>query len=204
MDMPKPESSDKGERIISGKPEGSNKVPSGTKVFSSFQVGKQHPKEKQYLAFTKFIYNLPEESGETFEVLGTTSLFSRISIFPNGSPGFTTQLFESDLNELSELPKQLVNSVKTYAQGEGVYCRFFSIFMKCKDLQVYFPTINYITIEKLKDFNIKASGDFKVLDYDHDWVLMTKGRSKMEATEETWKLACKMLDHKHELLQEDE
>ncbi|KAG5621022.1 hypothetical protein H5410_006240 [Solanum commersonii] len=84
MDMSKPESSDKGksqaiqkdvksneekvlsskrERIISGKPEGSNKVPSGTKVFSSFQVGKQHPKEEQYLAFTKFIYNLPEESG---------------------------------------------------------------------------------------------------------------------------------------------
>ncbi|KAG5582571.1 hypothetical protein H5410_053198 [Solanum commersonii] len=83
------------EKIISRKPESSpNKVPSGAKVFSSFQVGKQHPKEEEYLAFTRYIYNLPEESGETFGVLGTTSLFPRISIFLNGSPGFTAQLFE--------------------------------------------------------------------------------------------------------------
>ncbi|KAG5630310.1 hypothetical protein H5410_002027 [Solanum commersonii] len=39
-------SSAKAEKIISGKPESkTNVVPSGTKVFSSFQVGKQHPKE---------------------------------------------------------------------------------------------------------------------------------------------------------------
>ncbi|KAG5612026.1 hypothetical protein H5410_023307 [Solanum commersonii] len=41
------------EKIISRKPESSsstNKVPSGAKVFSSFQVGKQHPKEEEYLA----------------------------------------------------------------------------------------------------------------------------------------------------------
>ncbi|KAG5615808.1 hypothetical protein H5410_015632 [Solanum commersonii] len=72
--------------------------------------------------------------------------------------------------------------------------------MECKDKQVYYPTINYITIEKFKDFNIKATGiqtkrafgikalyfilkrfyneDMKVIDHDHDWVLMTKGRSK--------------------------
>ncbi|KAG5595837.1 hypothetical protein H5410_037069 [Solanum commersonii] len=76
MDIPKPESKDEGksqanqtkassstkaEKFISGKPEGSsNKVPSGTKVFSSFQVGKQNPKEEEYLAFTRYIYNLPE------------------------------------------------------------------------------------------------------------------------------------------------
>ncbi|KAH0736584.1 hypothetical protein KY285_012291 [Solanum tuberosum] len=96
LDMPKPESKDKGksqtiqkdasslneekgtsstkvDKIISGKPEGSsNKVPSGTKVSSSFQVGKQNPKEEEYLAFTRYIYNLYEESGETFGVLETT------------------------------------------------------------------------------------------------------------------------------------
>ncbi|KAG5576012.1 hypothetical protein H5410_056146 [Solanum commersonii] len=118
-DMPKPESKDKGqsraeskdassskeeksttssndENIISGKLDSNtNKVvPSGTKVFSSFQVGKQHPKEEEYLAFTRQIYNLPGESGETVRVLGTTSLFPRISIFLNGSPNFTAQLFE--------------------------------------------------------------------------------------------------------------
>ncbi|KAG5594196.1 hypothetical protein H5410_035428 [Solanum commersonii] len=38
-------SSAKAEKTISGKPESKTKqVPSGTKVFSSFQVGKQHPK----------------------------------------------------------------------------------------------------------------------------------------------------------------
>ncbi|KAG5613041.1 hypothetical protein H5410_024322 [Solanum commersonii] len=129
MDMPKPESKDKEtkasstkvEKIISRKPEGStNKVLSGTKAFSSFQVGRQNPKEEEYLAFTRYIYNLPEESGETFGVLGTTSLFLRISIFSNGSPSFTVQLFEfgyldrvyakPDLHELSKLPAQLINS----------------------------------------------------------------------------------------------
>ncbi|KAH0683329.1 hypothetical protein KY290_023468 [Solanum tuberosum] len=247
------------EKIISRKPESSsstNKIPSGAKVFSSFQVGKQHRKEEEYLAFTRYIYNLPEESGETFGVLGTTSMFPRISIFPNGSPGFTTQLFEfgyldqvyakPGLQELSQLPTQLFNSVKNYAQGDGVYYRFFSISMESKDLQEYYPTINYISVEMIKDFNVKAKGvdkklphlnkkliqtrralgikalyfilervfneDFKVLDQSHDWVLLTKGKSKskilkdrildielhrLEATEETWKLACKMLDHNH-------
>ncbi|KAH0685377.1 hypothetical protein KY290_016653 [Solanum tuberosum] len=61
-------SSAKAERIISGKPESkTNPVPSGTKVFSSFQVGKQHPKEEEYLTFTRYIYNLPEESGENIQ-----------------------------------------------------------------------------------------------------------------------------------------
>ncbi|KAH0708969.1 hypothetical protein KY290_010511 [Solanum tuberosum] len=83
------------EKIISGKPESStNKVPSGANFFSSFQVGKQHPNEEEYLAFTRYIYNLLEESKETFDVLGTTSLFPRISKFSNGSSGFTTQLFK--------------------------------------------------------------------------------------------------------------
>ncbi|KAG5601695.1 hypothetical protein H5410_033065 [Solanum commersonii] len=120
-------SSAKAEKSIFGKPESkSNQVLSGTKVFSSFQVGKKHPKEEEYLAFTRYVYNLAEESGETFGVLGTTSLFSRISIFPNGSPGFTTQLFEfgyldrlyakQDLKEISQLPAKLFNSVKNYAQ----------------------------------------------------------------------------------------
>ncbi|KAG5596452.1 hypothetical protein H5410_037684 [Solanum commersonii] len=190
IDMSKPESKDKGksqankkdansskeeknisstkvEKIISGKSEGiSNKVPSGTKVFSSFQVGKKNTKEEEYLAFTRYIYNLPEESGETFGVLGTTNLFLRISIFPNGSPDFTAQLFEfgcldrvytkPDLQEISKLPEHLRNSVKYYAQGDGVYCRFFSISVESKDLQLYFPTINYITLENLKGFIIKA------------------------------------------------
>ncbi|KAH0776096.1 hypothetical protein KY290_007507 [Solanum tuberosum] len=250
-------SSAKDEKIIFGKPESStNKVPSRAKVFSSFQVGKQHPKEEEYLAFTRYIYNLPEESGETFGVLGTTSLFPRISIFPNGSPGFTTQLFEfgyldqvyakPDLHEISKLPTKLFNSVKNYAQGGGVYCRFYNISMESKDLQAYYPTLNYISVEKIKDFNVKATGvdkklphlnkkwiqtrralgikalyfilkrfyneDCKVLDQDHDWVLQTKGKSKskelkdiildielhrLRVTEETWKLACKILDHNH-------
>ncbi|KAG5573337.1 hypothetical protein H5410_063103 [Solanum commersonii] len=47
-------SSAKAERIVSGKPESrTNLVPSGTKVFSSFQVGKQHPKKEEYLTFTR-------------------------------------------------------------------------------------------------------------------------------------------------------
>ncbi|KAH0689887.1 hypothetical protein KY289_017245 [Solanum tuberosum] len=250
-------SSVKAERIISGKPESkTNPVPSGTKVFSSFQDGKQHPKEEEYLAFTRYIYNLPEESGETYGVLGTTSLFPRISIFPNGIPGFTAQLFEfgyldrvytkPDLKELSKLPLKLFEAIKNFAQGNGVYCRFYSISVECQDLQAYYPTLNYISIEKIKDFNVKATGvdkklphlnkkwiqtrralgikalyailtrfykeDCKVLDQDSDWVLITKGKGKSKelkerildiklhrlgATEETWKLACKMLDHDH-------
>ncbi|KAG5621731.1 hypothetical protein H5410_006949 [Solanum commersonii] len=144
-------SSAKAEKIISGKSESrTNIVPSGTKVFSSFQVGKQHPKEEEYLTFTRYIYNLPKESGETFGVLGTTSLFSRISIFPNGLPSFTAQLFEfgylnrvytkPDLNELPQLPLKLFNAVKNYVQGNGVYCR--------------------------------------VIDQVHDWVLIIKEKSK--------------------------
>ncbi|KAG5589673.1 hypothetical protein H5410_040187 [Solanum commersonii] len=78
-------SSAKAEKIISGKLESrTNIVPSGTK----------HPKEEEYLTFTRCIYSLPEESGETYGVLGTTSLFPRISIFPNGLPSFMAQLFE--------------------------------------------------------------------------------------------------------------
>ncbi|KAG5587036.1 hypothetical protein H5410_047470 [Solanum commersonii] len=159
-------SSAKAERIISGKPESkTNIVPSGTKLFSSFQVGKQHPKEEEYLTFTRYIYNLAEESGETFGVLGTTSLFPRISIFPNGLPSFTTQLFElryldrvytkPDLNELSQLPPKLFEAIKNYAQGNGVYCRFFSISMEGKDLQAYYPTLNYISVEKLKNLMLR-------------------------------------------------
>ncbi|KAH0686136.1 hypothetical protein KY289_016894 [Solanum tuberosum] len=250
-------SSAKVEKIISGKSESkTNPVPSGTKVFSSFQVGKQHPKEEEYLAFTRYIYNLPEESGETYGVLGTTSLFPRISIFPNGIPSFTAQLFEfgyldrvytkPDLKELSKLPSKLFEAIKNFAQGNGVYCRFYSISMECQDLQAYYPTLNYISVEKIKDFNVKATGvdkklphlnkkwiqtrralgikalyailtrfykeDCKVIDQDSDWVLITKGKNKSKelrdrildielhrlgATEETWKLACKMLDHDH-------
>ncbi|KAH0693971.1 hypothetical protein KY285_021068 [Solanum tuberosum] len=278
-DMPNPKSKDEGkslaieassskeekssssataEKIISGKTEKSitNKVPSGTKVFSSFQVGKQNPKEEEYLKFTKDIYNLPAESGETYGVLGTTSLFPRISIFPNGSAGFAAQLFEygyldriyakPELEELSQLPSQLVNSIRKFAEGEGVYCRFFSIAMEGKDLQSYFPTVNFITIEKLKSFNVKATGidkklhhlnkkwiqtrramgikalyfilqryyddDFQVIDHTATWMLLVKGRTKsqilrekilefethrFEATEETWKMACKFLENKH-------
>ncbi|KAH0748360.1 hypothetical protein KY290_027592 [Solanum tuberosum] len=250
-------SSAKAEKIISGKPESkTNQSPSGTKVFSSFQVGKQHPKEEEYLAFTRYIYNLPEESGETYGVLGITSLFPRISIFPNGIPGFTAQLFEfgyldrvytkPNLKELSKLPTRLFEAIKNFAQGNGVYCRFYSISMECQDLQAYYPTLNYVSVEKIKDFNVKATGvdkklphlnkkwiqtrralgikalyailtrffkeDYKVIDQDSDWVLITKGKGKSKelkerildielhrlgATEETWKLACKMLDHDH-------
>ncbi|KAG5615807.1 hypothetical protein H5410_015631 [Solanum commersonii] len=131
LDMTKPESSDKGKskaikKDDKSKIENSNKVSLGTKVFSSFQVGRQHPKDEQYLAFTKLTYNLPEESGETFGVLSSNSLFPRISIFPNGFPGFTAQLFEfgyldrvyakAELKELSGLPNHLVGSIKNNAQ----------------------------------------------------------------------------------------
>ena len=220
--------------------------------------GKQHPKEEEYLNFTRYIYNLPEQSGETYGVLGTTSLFPRISIFPNGIPSFTAQLFEfgyldrvytgPDLKEISQLPTRLFKAIKDFSQGDGgVYCRFYSISMECQDSQAYYPTLNYISVEKIKDFNVKATGvdkklpyldkkwiqtrralgikalyailnrfykdDFRVIDQDTDWVLITKGRSKSEilkerildielhrlgATEETWKLACKMLEHNHD------
>ncbi|KAG5591772.1 hypothetical protein H5410_042286 [Solanum commersonii] len=175
-------SSAKAEKIISGKLESStNKVPSRAKVFSSFQVGKQHHKEEVYLAFTRYIYNLPEENGETFGVLGTTSLFSRILIFSNESPSFTVQLFEfgyldrlyakQDLKEISQLPIKLFNSVKNYAQGDGAYCRFYSISMEYKDLQAYYPTLNYISVEKIKDFNVKATGVDKKLSYlNKKWI----------------------------------
>ncbi|KAH0725906.1 hypothetical protein KY284_001771 [Solanum tuberosum] len=220
------------------------------------EVGKQHPKEEEYLSFTRYIYNLLEESGETYGVLGTTSLFPRISIFPNGIPSFTAQLFEfvyldlvytkPDLKELSKLPSKLFEAIKNFAQGNRVYCRFYSISMECQDLQAYYPTLNYISVERIKNFNVKATGvdkklshlnkkwiqtrkalgikaiyviltrlyreDCRVIDQDHDWVLMTKGKAKSKelkerildielhmlgATEETWKLACKMLDHDH-------
>ncbi|KAG5601694.1 hypothetical protein H5410_033064 [Solanum commersonii] len=119
--------------------------------------------------------------------------------------------------------------------------------MEYKDLQAYYPTLNYISVEKIKKFNVKATWvdkklphlnkqwiqtrralgikvlyfilkrfyneDCRVLDQDQDWVLITKGgKSKSKeikdrildiklhrlgATEETWNLACKMLDHNH-------
>ncbi|KAG5604661.1 hypothetical protein H5410_026153 [Solanum commersonii] len=138
-------------------------------AFNAQNISKENGREEEeYLSFTRYIYNLPEESGETYGVLGTTSLFPRISIFPNGLPNFTAQLFEfgyldrvytkPDLKELSQLPSKLFEAVKNYAQGNGVYCRFFSISMECKDTQAYYPTLNYITIEKIKDFNVKATG----------------------------------------------
>ncbi|KAG5587111.1 hypothetical protein H5410_047545 [Solanum commersonii] len=176
--MQKPESKDKGKSQTIQKYANSSKEEKGT---SSTKVGKRNLKEEEYLAFTRYIYNLLEERGETFGVLGTTSLFSRISIFPNGSPDFTAQLFEfgyldrvytkPDWLEISKLPEQLRNSVKTYAQGDGVYCRFFSIAIESKDLQTYFPTINYIMVEKLKYFNIKATGvDKKLHHLNKKWI----------------------------------
>lgn len=162
-------SSAKAEKIISGKPKSkTNPVLFGTKVFSSFQVGKQHPKEEEYLAFTRYVYNLLEESGETYGVLETTSLFPRISIFPNGIPSFTAQLFEfgyldrvytkPDLKEISHLPSRLFEAIINFSQDNGVYCKFYSISMECKDLQSYYPTLNYISVEKIKEFNVKATG----------------------------------------------
>ncbi|KAG5570676.1 hypothetical protein H5410_060442 [Solanum commersonii] len=183
LDMVKPESKDKGKSQTIQKDASSSKEEKGTSSTKLDKIISGKP-EGKYPAFTRYIYNRPEESGETFGVLGTTSLFPRISIFPNGSPSFTTQLFEfgyldqvytkSDLNEISKLLEQLRNSVKTYAQGDGVYCRIFRIAME----------------------------NYKVLDQDHHWILMTKGKSKckilkdkildielhqLEATEETWK-----------------
>ena len=44
---------------ISGKPENkTNPTSSGEKIFSL--QGNQHPKEEEYLKFTRYIYNLPE------------------------------------------------------------------------------------------------------------------------------------------------
>jgi len=108
-------------------------------------------------------------------------LFSRISIFPNGSPSFIAQLFEfgyldrvyakQDLKEISQLPTKLFNSVKNYAQGDGVYCRFYSISMECKDFQAYYPTLNYISVEKIKDFNVKVTGvDKKLPHLNKKWI----------------------------------
>ena len=52
---------------ISGNPENkTNPDSSGAKFFSSLQ---DHPKEEEYLKFTKYIYNLSEHSGETYGVL---------------------------------------------------------------------------------------------------------------------------------------
>ncbi|KAG5628096.1 hypothetical protein H5410_013314, partial [Solanum commersonii] len=191
--------------------------------FVCFSKILQHPKEKEYLTFMRNIYNLPEESGETFGVLGTTSLFPRISIFPNELSSFTNQLFEfeyldrvytkPDLNELSQLPPKLFDVVKNYAQGNGAY----------------YPTLNYILVEKIKDFNVKATGvDKKLPHLNKKWIQTRRAlgiktlyailkrfynedcRSKelkerildielhrLGVTEETWKLACKMLDHDH-------
>ncbi|KAG5596633.1 hypothetical protein H5410_037865 [Solanum commersonii] len=196
-------SSAKPEKPISGKPGSkTNQVPSGTKVFSSFQVGKQLHKEEEYLTYTRYVYNLPEESGETFGVLGTTN---RVYA-------------KQDLKEISQLPTKLFNSVKNYAQEDDVYCIFYSISMECKHLQVYYPTLNYISVEKIKDFNFKAIGvdkklphlnkkwiqtkqalgikalyfilkrfyneDCRVIDQNQDWVLITKGKSKSKELED--------------------
>ena len=121
--------------------------------------GKQHPKEEEYLNFTRYIYNLPEQSGETYGVLGITSLFPRISIFPNGISSFTVQLFKfgyvdrvytgPDLREISQLPTRLFKAIKDFSLGDGgVYCRFYSISMECQDSQAYYPTLNYILLKK--------------------------------------------------------
>ncbi|KAG5573336.1 hypothetical protein H5410_063102 [Solanum commersonii] len=84
--------------------------------------------------------------------------------------------------------------------------------MEDKDLQAYYPTLNYISVKKIKDFNDNATGvdkklshlnkkwiqtrrvlgikalyailkrfyneDCRVIDQDHDWVLITRGKSK--------------------------
>ncbi|KAG5568640.1 hypothetical protein H5410_064345 [Solanum commersonii] len=137
-------------------------VPLAPNAINISTVGKQHLK-KNILHSQDISIISQKKSGETYEVLGTTNLILRISIFPNGSPGFTAQLFK----------------------------------------------FGYLD----QHFNEKQGlANFKVLDHDHDWVLMTKGKFKsktlkekildiephrMEASEETWKLVCKFLDHKH-------
>ncbi|KAG5604660.1 hypothetical protein H5410_026152 [Solanum commersonii] len=83
------------------------------------------------------------------------------------------------------------------------------------------PHLNKKWIQTRRALSIKAlyailnrfyKEDCRVIEQDHDWVLITKGKSKspelkerildielhrLGATEETWKLACKMLDHDH-------
>jgi len=59
--------------------------------------------------------------------------------------------------------------------------------------------------------------DFQVIEHTSTWMLLVKGKTKskvlreklldfethrLEATEETWKMACKFLEHKH-LMGED-
>ncbi|KAG5579446.1 hypothetical protein H5410_050073 [Solanum commersonii] len=80
-DMPKPKSKDKGKSraeskdAISSKEEKRTTSSKDEKTISrkpdnnTNKVEKQHPKEEEYLAFTRQIYNLPEESGETFGTL---------------------------------------------------------------------------------------------------------------------------------------
>ncbi|KAG5600520.1 hypothetical protein H5410_031890 [Solanum commersonii] len=86
-------------------------------------------------------------------------------------PNYHQNCSMPDLNELSQLPSKLFNAVKNYAQGNGVYCRFFSISMECKDLQAYYPTLNYISVEKIKDFNVKATGvDKKLPHLNKKWI----------------------------------
>ena len=130
------------------------------------------PKEEEYLKFTKYIYNLQNTVEKHME-------FWELLVY---SLEFTAQLFEfefldrvytsPDLKELSQLPSRLFNAIKNFSQGNGgVYCRFYSIAMECQDSQAYYPTLNYITVEKIKDFNIKATGVDKKLPFlNKKWI----------------------------------
>ncbi|KAG5626491.1 hypothetical protein H5410_011709 [Solanum commersonii] len=43
--------------------------------------------------------------------------------------------------------------------------------MECKDLQAYYPTLNYVSVERIKDFNVKATGvDKKLPHLNRKWI----------------------------------
>lgn len=148
------------------------------------KVGKIHPKEEEYLTFSRMIYDLPESCGTTFGVLENKSIYPRISIFPGGEADFTAKLFEfgyldrvyskPDLSEIEGLPMHLISSIKSFAENEAVYCRFYSITMESQDDQVYFPTVNYVEVEKLRDFSISATGVNKKIPYFNKKWIQTK------------------------------
>lgn len=135
-------------------------------------------------------------------------MFPRISIFSNGLPSFTTQLFEfgyldrvytrPDLKELSHLPSKLFEAIKNYAQGNGVYCGFYNISMECQDWQAYYPTLNYISVEKIKEFNVKATGvDKKLPHLNIKWIRTRRAlgiKASYAIVTRFYKDDCKVID----------
>uniref|UniRef100_A0A0V0GPP7 Putative ovule protein n=1 Tax=Solanum chacoense TaxID=4108 RepID=A0A0V0GPP7_SOLCH len=74
--------------------------------------------------------------------------------------------------------------------------------MECRDLQAYYPTLNYISVEKIKDFNVKAIRvDKKLLHLNKKWIQTrrTLGIKALYAIlTRFYKKDCRVIDQDHD------